>query len=105
MSKHGATFPTMQYDCNMSCCPENEVKEVRLAAFPTLAFGSCQVYITGKTGKLNDVAQLKKWRKVKINWHNLSQNEALCACFSKKTGLNSEESVAIEQLQLGVKFS
>lgn len=60
MSKHGATIPTMQYDCNMSCCPENEVKEVQLTAFSLLAFGSSRVCIAGKTGKLNDVAQLKK---------------------------------------------
>lgn len=63
MSKHGATFPTMQHDCNMSCCPENEVKEVQLAAFSFLAFGSSRVYISGKTGKLNDVAQLKNGGK------------------------------------------
>lgn len=47
----------------MSCCPENEVKEVQLTAFSILAFGSCQVYISGKTGKLNEVAQLKNGGK------------------------------------------
>lgn len=52
----------MQHDCNMSCCPENEVKEVQLTAFSLFTFGSSQVCIAGKTRKLNDVAQLKKKR-------------------------------------------